>query len=207
MRLTRQLFAALALLCAIQVQAGDFGSAGYKVLNPPQPVSSGNKVEVIEFFFYECSHCDDLQGPLAAWEKQKPKDVELQMVPVIFRETLEPMARTYYALEAMGEIKRLHHSFFDAMHRKGVDLRDEAKITDFVAKNGVDRAKFSAAYNSFSIASKLNRSNQLVNSYRVMGTPTIAVDGKYIITGLHPEDTVRVLDEVIKIARKERSKH
>jgi thiol:disulfide interchange protein DsbA len=202
----RQLFAVLALLCASVVQAGDFGGTGYKVMNPPQPVSSGNKVEVIEFFFYECSHCDDLHGPLAKWEKSKPKDVELQMVPVIFRESLEPLARAYYALESMGEIKRLHNAFFDAMHRKGVDLRDEAKITDFVAKNGVERAKFSAAYNSFSIGSKLNRSNQLVSSYRVMGTPTIAVDGKYIITGLHPEDTIRVLDEVIRIARKERSK-
>jgi len=202
MGMMRKLFAVLALLCASQVQAGD----GYKVLSQPQPVGSGSKVEVIEFFFYECSHCDDLHGPLAAWEKNKPKDVELQMVPVIFRDSLEPMARAYYALESMGEIKRLHPAFFDAMHRKGVDLRDEAKITDFVAKNGVDRAKFSAAYNSFSIASKLNRSNQLVSSYRVMGTPTIAVDGKYIITGLHPQDTIRVLDEVIKIARKERSK-
>ncbi|HAF44409.1 MAG: hypothetical protein A2100_03970 [Sideroxydans sp. GWF2_59_14] len=202
MGMIRKLFAVLALLCASYAQAGD----GYKVLSQPQPVSSGNKVEVVEFFFYECSHCDHLHGPLAAWEKQKPKDVELQMVPVIFRDSLEPMARAYYALESMGEIKRLHPAFFDAMHRKGVDLRDEAKITDFVAKNGVDRAKFSAAYNSFSIGSKLNRSNQLVSSYRVMGTPTIAVDGKYIITGLQPEETIRVLDEVVRIARKERSK-
>ncbi|MDO8990449.1 MAG: thiol:disulfide interchange protein DsbA/DsbL [Sideroxyarcus sp.] len=202
MRMIRQLFAVFALLCASYAQAGD----GYKVLSQPQPVSSGNKIEVIEFFFYECSHCDDLHGPLALWEKSKPGDVELQIVPVIFRESLEPMARAYYALESMGEIKRLHPAFFNAMHRMGVDLRDEAKITAFVAKNGVDRAKFSAAYNSFSIQSKLNRSNQLVTGFRVMGTPTIAVDGKYIITGLHPEDTIRALDEVIRIARKERSK-
>lgn len=201
MRLIKQLFAVLALLCASYAQAGE----GYKVLSQPQPVSSGNKVEVIEFFFYECSHCDHLHGPLAAWEKQKPKDVELQMVPVIFRDSLEPLARTYFALEAMGEIKRLHNSFFDAIHRKNIDLRDEAEITDYVAKHGVDRKKFAAAYNSFSIASKLNRSNQLVSSYRIMGTPTIAVDGKYIITGLQPDETIRVLDEVIKIARKERS--
>ncbi|MFH0934767.1 MAG: thiol:disulfide interchange protein DsbA/DsbL [Pseudomonadota bacterium] len=203
MRFFRQIIAVLAILCAGYAQAGD--ANGYKVLNQPQPVSSGNKIEVIEFFFYECSHCDDMHGPLAEWEKQKPKDVELVMIPVIFRDSLEPMARAYYALEAMGEIKRLHSVFFDAMHRKGVDLRDEAKITDFVAKNGVDRAKFSAAYNSFSIGSKLNRSNQMVSSYRIMGTPTIAVDGKYIITGLHPREAIRVLDEVIKIARKERS--
>jgi thiol:disulfide interchange protein DsbA len=201
----KQLFAVLTLLCAVSAQAEVVAGRDYKVLSQPQPVSSGSKIEVIEFFFYECSHCDDMHGPLAAWEKQKPRDVELTFVPVIFRETSEPTARAYYALEAMGEAKRLHKSFFDAIHRNGIALRDEASITDFVAKNGVDRAKFSAAYNSFSIGSKLNRSKQLVSSYRVMGTPTIAVDGKYIITGMHPADAVRVLDEVIKIARKERS--
>jgi len=206
MGMIKQLFAVFTLLCAVTAQAEVVAGRDYKVLSQPQPVSSGSKIEVIEFFFYECSHCDDMHGPLAAWEKQKPRDVELQLVPVIFRESLEPLARAYYALEAMGEIKRLHKSFFDAIHRNGIALRDEASITDFVAKNGVDRAKFSAAYNSFSIGSKLNRSNQLVSSYRVMGTPTIAVDGKYIITGLHPADAVRVLDEVIKIARKERGK-
>lgn len=205
MGMIKQLFAVLTLLCAVSAQAEVVAGRDYKVLSQPQPVSSSGKIEVIEFFFYECSHCDDMHGPLAAWEKQKPRDVELQMVPVIFRDTLEPMARAYYALEAMGEIKRLHKLFFDAMHRNGITLRDEAAIADFVAKNGVDRAKFSAAYNSFSIGSKLNRSNQLVSNFRVMGTPTIAVDGKYIITGLHPADAIRVLDEVIKIARKERS--
>ncbi len=84
------------------------------------------------------------------------------------------------------------------------DLSDEAKITDFVAKHGVDRAKFGAAYNSFSIGSKLKRSDQMVGSFGVRGTPTIAVDGKYTISDLQPEDAIRVLNEVIEIARKER---
>ena len=206
MRFIRHILAALALLCATQVHAEVVAGRDYKLLNPPQPVSRGKKVEVLEFFFYGCSHCYHLHPLIDAWEKKKPKDVELQYVPVIFNVSWEPMARTFYALEAMGEVKRLHNAFFDAMHRKGVDLRDEAKITDFVAKNGVDRAKFGAAYNSFSMQSKIARSNQLVQGFGVRGTPTIAVDGKYIISGLVPEETIRVLDEVIKIARKERDK-
>jgi protein dithiol oxidoreductase (disulfide-forming) len=207
MKIFRQLFAVLALLCATYAHAEVVAGKDYKLLNPPQPTSSGNKVEVLEFFFYECSHCEHLHGPLDAWEKKKPKDVELQYVPVIFRETLEPMARTFYALEAMGQPKRLHDSFFDAIHVQNIDLSDEAKITAFVAKHGVDSAKFDAAYNSFSVASKLNRSNQMVRSYHVNGTPTITVDGKYFISELGPEEMIRVLDEVVKIARKERNKH
>jgi len=72
-----------------------------------------------------------------------------------------------------------------------------------VAKHGVDRAKFSAAYNSFSMQSKVTRAKQMVRSNGISGTPTIVVDGKYVITGLQPDDTVRVLKEVITLARKE----
>ena len=205
MRFFRQLFAVLALLCASYAHAEAMAGRDFKLLSPPQPTSSGKKIEVLEFFFYGCSHCYHLHPLISAWEKNKPKDVELQYVPVVFNESWEPMARTFYALEALGQRKQMHDALFDAWNVQNIDLSDEARITEFVAKRGVDRQKFGAAYNSFSLQSKIARSNQLVQSYHVMGTPTIAVDGKYIITGLQPEDTIRVLDEVIKIARKERS--
>jgi thiol:disulfide interchange protein DsbA len=203
MRFFRQLFTVLALISATCAYAGEEAVGGYKILNPPQPVS-GNKVQVQEFFFYGCSHCYHLHPQLVAWEKKKPRDVELQYMPTIFNDGWEPMARTFYALEALGKIKQLHDPLFKAWNEQNIDLSDEAKITEFVAKFGVDRAKFGAAYNSFSLQSKIARSNQLVQSYLIRGTPTIIVDGKYSITGLMPEDTIRVLDEVIKIARKER---
>jgi thiol:disulfide interchange protein DsbA len=206
MAIMRKLIVALLMLCAVQVQAEVMAGRDYKVLNPAQPTSSGSNVEVLEFFFYGCSHCFHLHGPLSSWEKTMPKDVDLQYVPVIFRDSWEPMARTFYALEAMGMRERVHNDLFEAWNVFGTDLSDQEKISAFVAKRGVDRSKFDAAYNSFSLAGKVARSNQLVRSYGVRGTPTIAVDGKYIITGLEPADTIRVLNEVIKIARKERSK-
>jgi thiol:disulfide interchange protein DsbA len=159
---------------------------------------------VLEFFFYGCSHCYHLHGPLSKWEKTMPKDVDLQPVPVIFRDSWEPMARAFYALESIGQREKLHNDLFEAWNVYNTDLSDAGKITDFVAKRGVDKSKFSAAYNSFSLQSKVARSNQMVQAFGIRGTPTIAVDGKYIITGLEPADTIRVLDEVIKIARKER---
>ncbi|GAB5605193.1 thiol:disulfide interchange protein DsbA/DsbL [Sideroxyarcus sp. TK5] len=207
MTLMRKLIVGLLMLCAVQVQAEVMAGRDYKVLKPAQPTSSGSKVEVLEFFFYGCSHCFHLHGPFSSWEKTMPKDVDLQYVPVIFRDSWEPMARTFYALEAMGVRDKLHNDLFEAWNVFGTDLSDQEKISAFVAKRGVDRSKFDAAYNSFTLAGKVARSNQLVRSYGVRGTPTIAVDGKYIITGLEPADTIRVLNEVIKIARKERSKN
>ncbi len=207
MRFFKQLFAVLALLCATYAHAEVVAGKDYKILNSPQPTASGKKIEVLEFFFYGCSHCYHLHPLISTWEKKLPKDVQLEYVPTIFNEAWEPMAHTFYALEAMGKRKQLHDALFDAWNVSNIDLRDEAHVADFVAKHGVDRARFDADYNSFEVMSKIARSNQLVQSYGVRGTPTIAVDGKYVISGLGPEETIRVLDEVVKIARKERSRH
>lgn len=177
----------------------------YKLLNPAQPTST-KKIEVLEFFFYECSHCFHLHPLIAAWEKTMPGDVELTYVPTIFRDSTEPLARTYYALENMGQIKQLDDAIYQAIHVNNAGLYDLNSIADFVAKRGVDRAKFSAAYNSFSMQSKVTRAKQMIRSYGINGTPTLVVDGKYVITGLQPEDTMRVLNEVIGKARKERNK-
>jgi thiol:disulfide interchange protein DsbA len=206
MRFFKQVFAVLAVLCATYAHAEVVAGKDYKVLSNPQPTNSGKKVQVQEFFFYGCSHCFHLHPELEKWAKKLPKDVELQYVPTVFNDSWEPMARTYYALEAMGLGKKLHDALFEAWNIQNIDLSDEAKITQFVAKYGVDKAKFGAAYNSFSLQSKIARSNQLVQAYNIRGTPTIIVDGKYSITGLQPVETIRVLDEVIQVARKDRNK-
>jgi thiol:disulfide interchange protein DsbA len=177
----------------------------YALLNPSQPTGT-KKIEVLEFFFYGCSHCYRLHPLLTAWEKNMPKDVELTFVPTIFRENWEPMARTYYALESLGQQQKLRDPLYRAWNEDKIDINDEAKVSDFVAKYGVDPAKFSAAYNSFSMQSKVTRAKQMIRSYGISGTPTLVVDGKYLITGLQPEDTIRVLDEVVAMARKEHKK-
>ena len=133
-----------------------------------------------------------------------PKDVEMIFVPTMFRDSMGPMARTMYALESLGQRPKLHEPLYRAWNVDKIDLNDEAQITDFVGKHGVDRAKFKAAYNGFAMQSKVTRAKQMVRSYQIQGTPTLIVDGKYIISGLQPDDTVRVLKDVIAMARKAR---
>jgi len=200
----KSLFVAAVLLIGGTAFAAVELGKDYKLLNPPQPANT-QKVEVLEFFFYGCSHCFHLHPSLSAWEKTIPKDIELIYVPTIFRDSWEPMARTFYTLESLGQLHQLHDALYKAWNVDNDVLDDEAKILDFVAKRGVDRAKFSAAYNSFSMQSKVVRAKQMIRSYGIAGTPTLVVDGKYLITGLLPEDAIRVLNEVIALARKEHS--
>jgi len=202
----KNIFAIFVLVFATQVLAEPVAGKDYKLVEPAQNTNSGNKIEVLEFFFYGCSHCFHLHPELTSWERKMPKDVELILVPTVFNRNWEPMAYTYYALEALGKQRDLHHELYDAWNVKNIDLSDEGKITAFVAQHGVDRNKFSEAYRSFGVGSKVTRSKQLTQSYRISGTPTLIVDGKYLITGLQPAESIRVLSQLLDKVRKERGK-
>jgi protein dithiol oxidoreductase (disulfide-forming) len=200
----KNILAILILFAATQVFAEPVAGKDYKLIDPAQATSSGNKIEVLEFFFYGCSHCFTLHPYLTAWERKIPKDVDLVLVPTIFNPTWEPMAYTYYALEVMGQNQKLHNDLFEAWNVNKTDLSDESKITAFVSKLGVDSKKFSEAYHSFGVGSKVMRSKQITQTYRISGTPTMIVDGRYLITGLQPADAVKVMDELVNKVRKER---
>ena len=205
MKLIKQLFMVIALLCATQAYAEPEAGKDYTLLKQAQATHSGNKIEVLEFFFYGCSHCFKLHPFISAWEKKLPKDVALTYIPAVFNPTWEVSTRTFYALEAMGQLAQLHDALFNAWNVDNRELVDEASTTDFVVKHGVDRKKFSDAYNSFSMQSKVVRAKQMGQTYGIRGTPTLIVDGKYLITGLHPAETMQVLNALIDKARKERT--
>jgi thiol:disulfide interchange protein DsbA len=208
MKLTRKFFSVLIMLFAAQAFAQEGATGpGYTILNPPQPTHGGKKIEVLEFFFYGCIHCFHLHPKLSEWEKKMPKDVQLNFVPTIFNPNWEPMANTYYALKMMGQQQKLHDDLYNAWNRDNIILTDAEKIADFVGQHGADRQKFLDYYKSFSVQSEVSRSKQMVLQYKISGTPTLVVDGKYSISGLQPEETIRVLNEIIGKVRKEHGKN
>lgn len=204
MKFLKNILAVVLFLLTTQVFAEPVAGKDYKLIEPAQATRSGNKIEVLEFFFYGCSHCFFLHPELTAWERKIPKDVDLVLVPTVFNPNWEPMAYTYYALEALGQQHDLHNDLYEAWNVKNINLSDESKISAFLAKHGVDSKKFSDAYRSFSVQSKVTRSKQLTQAYGIRGTPTMIVDGKYLITGLQPAAAIEVMSALIDKARKER---
>lgn len=203
----KNLIIVFAFLFSTSVFADAQLGRDYTLLDPAQPVST-KKIEVIEFFFYECPHCFHLHNEMMGWEKTMPRDVALTFIPTIFRDSTEPLARTFYALQGIGKIKQLDDAIYQAIHVQNVELYDLDSISAFVGKHGVDTATFKAAYNSFTVNSRVMRAKQLIRRYGINGTPTLIVDGKYVITGLEPIDALRVLDEIIiKVRKAHHAKH
>ena len=208
------LVAALAFLspagaAAAQAVAGK----DYRLINPPQPTDSGPKIELLEFFWYGCPHCNNLQPPLGAWLKRKPADVEFRLVPAVFQDSWVPLTKAYLTIEAMGLVDKLHHDVFSAIHDQKIRLQDTKVLFDWVAKQGVDRQKFIDTYNSFAVQSRAQRSVDMTRNYDIPGTPALVVDGRYLTAPsmtLNPDNSInyerffRVVDELLALARKNR---
>lgn len=198
----------LACLAATLVLSLTLGAAhaaewgkDYVELTPAQPVEAPRgKVEVIEFFWYRCPHCADLEPKLAAWAKRQPGHVLIRRQPAVLSDSWMPLTRAYYALEAVGQLDRLHAAVFNAIHRERIDLNDPNTFFDWAASRGVDRRKLAEAYDSFSVNAKAAQAKQLTARYKITGVPAFVVNGKYqtsaYLTGGHKE-LFKVLDALI----------
>jgi thiol:disulfide interchange protein DsbA len=174
----------------------------YVRLARPAPVDSpANQIEVVEFFAYTCIHCYNFEPAFNEWIKNKPAHVVVRRTPVAFSEAFVPLQRFYYALEAMGLVETLHDKAFRAIHVDKLRLTTPETIADWVAKQGVDRAKFTGFYNSFAVAGKAKRATQLQDAYQVEGTPALGVAGRYYISGQGPR-TLAVANALIDSLRK-----
>ena len=178
---------------ALKPEAG----ADYLKLDKPAAVEAGQgKVEVVEFFWYNCPHCNAFEPTLEGWIKRQAKDVLIRRVPVGFRDEFVPQQRLYYALEAMDLVEKLHAKVFAAIHAEKQQLAKGDAIADWVAKQGVDKAKFLERYNDFSIATKASRATQLQNAYRVEGVPALGVAGRFYTDGTLAKNMSRALQIV-----------
>lgn len=200
--------AAVFSLSALAAGPEAFEGHDYARVKNPQPVATGSKVEVLEFFWYRCPHCFQLEPALNGWLKTLPKDAQVRRVPAVFRPDWMPGAKLYYTLEQMNLLGKLHDKAFDAYHVENINLNEPAVLGDWIAKQGVDRKKFEGIYDSFSTQSKATQGARLVTAYAITGVPAFVIDGKYTtsvsMTG-SPERLFEVLDQLVVKARAERS--
>src|SRR5258706_9170053 len=145
----------------------------YRLLPQPQPVESGDRIEVIDFFFYACPYCNELAPHLDRWQKRKPADVVFRRVPVVRHDSWIPLAKTYYTLEAMGEAERLHSAVYRSQHVEDLSLSQEKVIAEWAGKNGLDREKFMTIYRSDETRKKVERARQMTMDYDIQGTPSV----------------------------------
>jgi thiol:disulfide interchange protein DsbA len=158
------------------------GKPEYTELKPPLPVDSDGRIQVLEFFWYGCIHCYNLEPTVEKWEKALPKDVEFRRVPAIFNDRWALDAQIFYSFEALGLLDKLHRPFFDAIHRDHLRTDNPQALAEWLQKQGVDPKKFNDLMKSFGVQSRTRRAAQLTAAYKIDGTPELAVQGRYTVS-------------------------
>jgi len=203
----RRLIPALAAgLAALAFVPGALAQQPYTEVVPPVATAAKGKVEVVEFFWYECPHCYDLEPALSKWVAALPKDVEFVRVPATFNERWNVSARVFYTLEAMRLLPKLHGALFNAIHEGGLRITDERQRADWLRRQGVDEAKFQATFSSPAVESRLKRADALVAAAKIEGVPTLMIDGRYLVSAggsiKTNEQMLEVADSLIAQRRK-----
>ena len=204
------LLAAGLLLFAANLPAQDIFVEGahYELLRETQPVQTGDKIEVVELFWYKCSHCYRLEPFITRWRKNKPENTEFLPVPAVLGTKWAFDARMYYTLEVLGLAEQLHTNLFDAIHQANRSLDTLKEFTDWAVQNGADRQKLVAAFNSFAVENKVSFATVMSRKYDITGVPAIIVDGKYrtsvSLAGSH-EKLLEVIDYLVGKAAEDRS--
>ncbi|MDC8760619.1 thiol:disulfide interchange protein DsbA/DsbL [Janthinobacterium fluminis] len=184
MRLLKTILLAAALCgataAALASPAEPKNGVEYRTLPEPQPAAPGKKVEVIEFFAYYCPHCNALEPELAAWVKKQGDNIVLKRIHVPRDESVAPQQRLFFTLEAMGLAEQYHSKVFHAMHVERNRLNRDEAVFDFIAKQGIDRAKFIDTYRSFGVAARVRRADSMLGTYRIDSWPTFAIDGRFV---------------------------
>ncbi len=151
------------------------------------------KLEVLEFFRYDCPHCNAFEPAFDAWSKKVPKDVVVRRVPVAFDDSQTPMQRLYYSLEAMQKLDELHSRVFRAIHVEHLALRTPEQMALWAEKQGLDKTRFVEMFNSFGVSAKARKATQLAMTYKLSGVPALGVAGRFYTDGELAGDNVRAL--------------
>jgi len=173
---------------------------GYQDIIPPQPTETGDKIEVVEVFWYGCPHCYKFEPYLEKWLQNKPEDVEFRRMPGIFRKSWIPHARAYYTAIKMGVADKIHRPLFDALHKERRKIFDEKALKRFFVEHGVDGDEFTRIYNSNEVDTKIKQAFIMGQRYKITGVPSIVINGKYLtsstLAGSHA-NVLKIIDELV----------
>lgn len=194
----RAILASIAFLAMPLAGAQEFVEGqDYLAINPAQPTRDDSKVEVVEVFGYACPHCKSFQAFIHPWSEEIPEHVDFRRMPVIFGPSWEPLARAYYVADILDKVDEVHAPIFKALHEERRNLINPTEMKDFFAKYDVTPEQFESTSRSFAVENQIARSNRMARAYQVRGTPSVVVNGKYIVSSRETNGSYEKLLEVV----------
>jgi len=170
----------------------------------PQPAQDPGRIEVVEFFYYGCKWCYQAQPYVEEWLGRKPADVDFRYQPAIRNTRWLVLTKAFFVLQALGELPRLHTALYRAYHRDDVNVEDEAVLTGWALKQGIELKPFEQLLASDEVMAKVQRAREATYAYGVDSTPSMAVDGRFLTSSGMAGGVVQMMEVVEALVRQVR---
>ncbi|PCI76353.1 MAG: disulfide bond formation protein DsbA [SAR86 cluster bacterium] len=178
----------------------------YKVLEAPVRTADADKIEVLEIFWYGCPGCYTFEPILSNWVENREDDIDFVRFPGVFNPLMKVHAQIFYMSQALGILAQTHDKVFDALVPQRKTLSSEPQIVDQFVEFGMDRIEVEKAFNSFAVRTKTNQAEKLTRDYKPTSTPSMVVDGKYLVSLAGPVNTYQEMLRVVDfLTEKERN--
>ncbi|HEY7774152.1 MAG TPA: thiol:disulfide interchange protein DsbA/DsbL [Marinagarivorans sp.] len=185
----------------------------YTVISGATKPAKSDVVDVIEVFWYGCGHCYTFEAHIEPWAEKAPDYVNFTQSPAMWKQRRPGVpqdmmwthAKLYYAAKAIQGLDKLHHAFFEAMHKDRKLLLDDAEIATVVDKAGFDGKNFVGVMNSFAVAGQVKQADDRQRQYKITGTPEIVVADYYHISASKAggqKEMLEVVDYLVEKLRK-----
>ena len=207
MRVIRLLLSFLLLAVVLPVSAQEHSHDGpaYTQIKPALPTQSGDRIEVVEIFWYGCSHCYSFEPHIKAWLETKPEDVVFRQVPGVLNSRWAVHARGFFAADKMDALEQFHTPLFNALHVKRRNIFTRDSLVDFAADLGLDKKVFARHYESNETEVKMKQAFLMARDAKITGVPSLIVNGRYLISASSAgsfEVMLETLDELIREERR-----
>lgn len=177
----------------------------YIVLEKPVRTADPSRIEVAEVFWYGCPFCFNFEPLMNNWVENSAADVNFVRFPAVFNDLMKIHAQVFYTAQALNVVERVHDPIFNTLVVQRKQLQTEDQIVALFAAHDIDKDAARKAFNSFSVKTKINQAQKLTNNYKARGTPSMVVNGKYIISlGGAVSDQHLMLDIVDYLVDQER---
>ncbi|MCH8529953.1 MAG: thiol:disulfide interchange protein DsbA/DsbL [Saccharospirillum sp.] len=161
--------------------------------------------EIMEVFSYSCIHCFNLETFIQSWKQGKPDDIRFTLVPVLFNERQLPEARAYYVGEFLGLHEESHMAIYNEIHLNRTRMATDDRFASFFTRFGVSEEEYRNMANSFAVNVRINQAQRITQGGQVQGTPSLIVNGQYLVTGQMAGGNPRMFDVAEWLIRRDQN--
>lgn len=194
---------ALCFVLSTSVQAQQTLEEGvhYRTLSSPVNVNipQGKDGLIHEFFWYGCIHCYNLEPAVIDFKENLPDNLVFEEIPATFSEIHELHGRAFYTWQFLDLPKTTHQEIYEEIFVNNNNLRNERAVAAFFAERGVEEDVFRRMFNSFSVQTKTRVAQKMTADAQVRGTPSVMVNGRYMVESGMPG--VRSNEDMLRIAQ------